>query len=239
MEKRVLKIVLKEEQNNIQTLQAKNKTQKADSAKRLTTTKKFYMKQKQNAIQKIQKLLKKNLTEKNKTEKQIKREEMKLRKTLRKQNRIQEEMKNEFVKGLVTKYSNKIDDDLKIIESTVTYAEREKEEAKAAKKLEQQLRKLEREQQKEFKEKVKEAKQKQKEQAKEAKQKQKEQAKQIKPKQKPSIIKTKRITKLPIKSSLLANVMKKRKPATKKNLEKIQELKHTNNIEDKYDTTTF
>jgi hypothetical protein len=239
MEKRVLKIVLKEEQNNIQTLQAKNKTQKADSAKRLTTTKKFYMKQKQNAIQKIQKLLKKNLTEKNKTEKQIKREEMKLRKTLRKQNRIQEEMKNEFVKGLVTKYSNKIDDDLKIIESTVTYAEREKEEAKAAKKLEQQLRKLEREQQKEFKEKVKEAKQKQKEQAKEAKQKQKEQAKQIKPKQKPSIIKTKRITKLPIKSSLLANVMKKRKPVTKKNIEKIQELKHTNNIEDKYDTTTF
>jgi hypothetical protein len=239
MEKRVLKIVLKEEQNNIQTLQAKNKTQKADSAKRLTTTKKFYMKQKQNAIQKIQKLLKKNLTEKNKTEKQIKREEMKLRKTLRKQNRIQEEMKNEFVKGLVTKYSNKIDDDLKIIESTVTYAEREKEEAKAAKKLEQQLRKLEREQQKEFKEKAKQVTQKQKEQAKEAKQKQKEQAKQIKPKQKPSIIKTKRISKLPIKSSLLANVMKKRKPATKKNLEKIQELKHTNNIEDKYDTTTF
>jgi chromatin assembly factor 1 subunit A len=239
MEKRVLKIVLKEEQNNIQTLQAKNKTQKADSAKRLTTTKKFYMKQKQNAIQKIQKLLKKNLTEKNKNEKQIKREEMKLRKTLRKQNRIQEEMKNEFVKGLVTKYSNKIDDDLKIIESTVTDAEREKEEAKAAKKLEQQLRKLEREQQKEFKEKVKEAKQKQKEQVKEAKQKQKEQAKEAKPKQKPSIIKTKRITKLPIKSSLLANVMKKRKPVTKKNLEKIQELKHTNNIEDKYDTTTF
>jgi len=137
-------------------------------------------------------------------------------------------MKNEFVKGLVTKYSNKIDDDLKIIESTVTDAEREKEEAKAAKKLEQQIRKLEREQQKEFKEKAKQVTQKQKEQAKEAK-----------PKQKPSIIKTKRITKLPIKSSLLANVMKKRKPVTKKNLEKIQELKHTNNIEDKYDTTTF
>jgi len=239
MEKRVLKIVLKEEQNNIQTLQAKNKTQKADSAKRLTTTKKFYMKQKQNAIQKIQKLLKKNLTEKNKNEKQIKREEMKLRKTLRKQNRIQEEMKNEFVKGLVTKYSNKIDDDLKIIESTVTYAEREKEEAKEVKKLQQQLRKLEREQQKEFKEKAKQVTQKQKEQAKQTKQKQKEQAKQIKPKQKPSIIKTKRITKLPIKSSLLANLIKKRKPVTKKNIEKIQELKHTNNIEDKYDTTTF
>jgi hypothetical protein len=233
MEKRVLKMVLKEEQNNIRELQAKNKTQKADTAKRLNTTKKHYMKQKRDAIKTITKLLKKNLTEKKKNEKQIKREELKLRKTLRKQNRIQEEMKNEFVKGLVTKYSNKIDEDLKIIESTVTDAEREKEEAKEVKKLEQQIRKLEREQQKELKEKAKKQQQLQKEQAKEAKQKQKEQKEQQKQN------KTKRITKIPIKSSLLANVMKKPKPVTKKNIQKIQELKHINNIEDKYDTTAF
>ena len=223
MEKRVLKMVLKEEQHTINMLKVKNKTQKVDTAKRLNTTKKHYMKQKQNAIKKITKMLKNNLTKKNKNEKQIKREELKLRKTLRKQNRIQEEFQNDFVKGVVDKYSKKIDDDLKIIESTTTVDEKEKEEAKEVKKLEQQIRKMERENKKDQNQKImKEPKMKEPKIMKEPKN------------------KTKRIRKpITIKSTLLSNVMKKRNPSTKKNIEKIQELKHINNIEDKYDTTTF
>jgi hypothetical protein len=235
MEKQVLKMVLKEEQSNIKQLTKKNITLKADTKKRLNTTNKEYTKQKQRLIRTIAKKLKHDITQKNKNEKKLKRDELKLRKTLRKQNKIQEEIKNEFINGLVNKYSSKIDEDLKIMETTITPEEKEKEDKKQAKLLEKEIRKVE----KEIKAIEDEKKIQKTKKIKEA----------PTPKMKYKFTKNKLVSsksvsesgktrKKQLKTSRVANIMKKNKkvPTEYKN---IQELKHIDNTENKYNTENF
>lgn len=262
METQVLKLVLKEEQINLKKLNQNNITLKKENDTRWNITKKEYAKQKQRAIKVITNKLKQHTTLKQKNEKKLKREELKLRKTLRKQNRIQEEIKNDFVNELVDKYSSKIDENLKILETTITTEEREKETKKQAKIAEKENKKLEIELKKQQRELELQLKQ---QQNKEKTEKRKKEQK-IKPKNSnktPKIIKSgpnkiklsrrkilgtktkpnsnnvSLIRKPLLKYNPSSNNMKKDKSSQSTENNRIRELKHTNNTEDKYNINSF
>jgi hypothetical protein len=268
MEKQVLQMVLIEENANIKQLTKKNVSLKAENKKRLNITKKEYTKQKQRVIRSIAQKLKSDVTKKNKIEKQLKREELKLRKTLRKQQRIQEEIKNEFVNGLVNKYSDKMDEDLKTLETTVTNTEKEKEEQRQAKLIEKEQNKekkmknlLEKEQNKIIKQKEQEEKKKLKQKEQEEKKKLKQKEQEEKKLQKPQKIanapgtipkKKFRVTKNKIarsskslSNSLTRSKIRKPKMNQKKksndsvDYKNIEQLKHIENTQDKYNIENF
>ena len=254
MEKQVLQMVLTEENANIKQLTKKNVSLKAENKKRLNITKKEYTKQKQRVIRTIAQKLKNDVTKKNKMEKQLKREEMKLRKTLRKQERIQEEIKNEFVNGLVNKYSDKMDEDLKTLETTVTTAEKEKEEQRQAKLIEKEQNKEKKMKNLLEKEQNKRLKQKEQEEKKNLKQKEQEEKKLQKIANVPRVIpKNKfKITKNKIarSSKSLSNSMtrskirkpklnQKKKSNNSVDYKNIEQLKHIENTQDKYNIENF
>jgi hypothetical protein len=112
LERSVLKMILNDARKTHNLgLKTKRKLL-ASELKDVNTTKKVLMKKRKQSISKIRKTMKKQDKEKKTVERDTEKAEKKLRKTLRKQGELKEEIKNEMLKGLVTKYSDKMDTDL-------------------------------------------------------------------------------------------------------------------------------
>jgi hypothetical protein len=73
------------------------------------------MRQKKKALSNLKKSMKKQLRSEKKTANATKKAEAKLRKIQRKEEQLQGEFKNDVLKGLVNKYSKKIDAELENI----------------------------------------------------------------------------------------------------------------------------
>jgi hypothetical protein len=112
LERSVLKLVLNDARKTHNLgLKAKRKALAAE-LKAINSTRKYLEKQRKTDMSKIRKTMKKEAKERKAIERDAEKAEKKLRKTLRKQGELKEEIKNEMLKGLVSKYSDEMDKDL-------------------------------------------------------------------------------------------------------------------------------
>lgn len=136
LEKNVVRAVMKDERKTAKRRTTELERSHADGVIAINKTRKAIEKKKQKKIMKIRQTMREYLSEEKKIAKQVAKEENALRKTQRKQGIIIEKFKNEFINGLVDKYTKSIDDELNGLEDAIEKKASDKAEAKEATKRE-------------------------------------------------------------------------------------------------------
>jgi hypothetical protein len=168
LEKNVVRMVIKDERKTQKKRASELEKSNAEEVAAINKTRRSLEKKKHKKIMKIRQTMREYLSEEKKIAKQVAKEEKALRKTQRKQGLIVETFKNEYINGLVEKYSKAIDNELNGLAEAIEQkdqekaeeketAKREKAEAKEverrrrelAKQVEKERKKAEREQQRE------------------------------------------------------------------------------------------
>ena len=112
LERSVLKMTLADIRKTYKVTSKTGSKEAKAEIKDLSKTRKNVMRQKKKALSNIKKSMKKQLRSEKKTANATKKAEAKLRKIQRKEEQLQGEFKNDVLKGLVNKYSKKIDAEL-------------------------------------------------------------------------------------------------------------------------------
>jgi len=136
LEKNVIRSVMKDERKTAKRRTTELTKSHAEGVIAINKTRKALEKKKQKKIMKIRQTMREYLNEEKKVAKEVAKEEKALRKTQRKQGIIIEKFKNEFINGLVDKYTKSIDDELNGLEDAIEKKARDKAEAKEAAKKE-------------------------------------------------------------------------------------------------------
>jgi hypothetical protein len=136
LEKNVIRSVMKDERKTAKRRTTELEKSHAEGVISINKTRKALEKKKQKKIMKIRQTMREYLNEEKKVAKEVAKEEKALRKTQRKQGVIIEKFKNEFINGLVDKYTKAIDSELTGLEDAIENQDREKAEAKEAVKKE-------------------------------------------------------------------------------------------------------
>jgi len=136
LEKNVIRSVMKDERKTAKRRTTELEKSHAEGVIAINKTSKALEKKKQKKIMKIRQTMREYMNEEKKVAKEVAKEEKALRKTQRKQGVIIEKFKNEFINGLVDKYTKAIDSELTGLEEAIENQDREKAEAKEAVKKE-------------------------------------------------------------------------------------------------------
>jgi len=143
LEKSVIRMTIRDEQKTIRRMVTLKKKETSNKKKAINETRKAAEKKKTKRMKTIKKIFKTNLREtkkeENATKRDLARAEKQLKKALRKQGQYDEEINNEVLKGLVTKYTDKIDAEYSGMQVAVAEnarAKQEKAEMKAQLKAE-------------------------------------------------------------------------------------------------------
>jgi hypothetical protein len=136
LEKNVIRSVMKDERKTAKRRTTELEKSHAEGVIAINKTRKALEKKKQKKIMKIRQTMREYMNEEKKVAKEVAKEEKALRKTQRKQGVIIEKFKNEFINGLVDKYTKAIDSELTGLEEAIENQDREKAEAKEAVKKE-------------------------------------------------------------------------------------------------------
>ena len=145
LEKNVVRAVMKDERKTAKRRTTELEKSHAEGVAAINKTRRSIEKKKQKKIMKIRQTMREYLSEEKKIAKQVAKEEKALRKTQRKQGLIVETFKNDFINGLVDKYTKAIDSELTGLGEAIENQDREKAEAKeAAKKEKAEAKEVER-----------------------------------------------------------------------------------------------
>jgi hypothetical protein len=140
IEKRVVRMVLKDERKSMQQFIKTSEKENTVKMDEINKTKKIVEKQKSKKIQQIRKTLKVILNDKNRVIKETKRAEKELRKTQRKQGIFNDKIENEMLNDLVDNYSKMIDDELDGLQDMIDRAAEEKQKKQEAKQQAKELK---------------------------------------------------------------------------------------------------
>jgi colicin import membrane protein len=112
LERSVINLTIREERTlHNKTMRLRRKDAKAEE-KGIQKKIKHTEKQRKKRYARLKKTIKKRVNAGRKEEKSVKRAELKLRKTLRKQGEMKDDIQNDVLKGLVTKYSDQLTEEL-------------------------------------------------------------------------------------------------------------------------------
>jgi hypothetical protein len=136
LEKNVVRMVIKDERKTQKKRATELEKSHAEGVSAINKTRRSLEKKKHKKIMKIRQTMRQYLSEEKKIAKQVEKEEKALRKTQRKQGKVVEAFKNDFINGLVEKYSKAIDNELDGLAEAIQQKDHEKAEAKNAVKKE-------------------------------------------------------------------------------------------------------
>ena len=134
LEKSVVRMTIKDEQKTVRNLIKIKEKENNEAIDQIKTSIKKTEKRREKRYKNVRKTIRKMIDNDKREQKETRKMEMKLRKSLRKAGEYNEEFKDETIIGLVNKYSEVIDEDLKQLDKD----EIEKEEMKERKKHEKQ-----------------------------------------------------------------------------------------------------
>jgi DNA repair exonuclease SbcCD ATPase subunit len=115
LERSVLKMTLADIRKTYKVTSKTGSKEAKEEIKDLSKTRKNIMRQKKKALSNLKKSMKKQLRAEKKTANATKKAEAKLRKIQRREEQMNGDFKNDVLKGLVNKYSKKIDSELENI----------------------------------------------------------------------------------------------------------------------------
>ena len=134
LEKSVVRMTIKDEQKTVRNLIKIKEKENNEAIDQIKISIKKTEKRREKRYKNVRKTIRKMIDNDKREQKETRKMEMKLRKSLRKAGEYNEEFKDETIIGLVNKYSEVIDEDLKQLDKD----EIEKEEMKERKKQEKQ-----------------------------------------------------------------------------------------------------